>query len=81
MELAGQQVEGVGVTFKCNQIAPLLGEHGVLEFLAFAFLEEAPDGVFSGMAKGWVAQVMGEAYGGDDGLNVGLAILQLRMLV
>ena len=77
MELAGQQMESVSVTFKCDQIAPLLREHGVLEFLAFAVLEEAADGVFSGMAERWITEVVSEANRGDDGLDVGLVLFQL----
>ena len=69
-------MESVGVAFKCDQIAPLLRKHGVLELLAFAVLEEAANSVFSRMAERRITEVVSEAYRGDDGLDVRLVFFQ-----
>ena len=73
-------MEGVGVAFKCSQVAPLFGEHGVLQFLSFPVFEKTADGVLARVAKGWIAQIVSQAHCGNDGLDIGLSVFQFGML-
>jgi hypothetical protein len=70
VEVMGQGTKGVGVALEQEEI-PLLvwAELGVEAMLTFSFQfpEEIADGVFAGMTEGRVANIMGQAAGGDNG--------------
>ena len=62
----GQQTEGIGIALEVSDVAPELGTHLALQLTAVPLDEKGLDSLFAAVAKGWIAQVVGQTGGGDD---------------
>ena len=66
LELMGENAEGVGIALKVGEVVPEDGAHQSLELAARPFEEVGLHGFLTAVAEGRIAQVVGQAGGGDD---------------
>ena len=63
----GKQTECVGIAIEMNEVAPFLCCHHLSIFLSFALTEIRGNGTLAAMSERWVAHVVRQASGTDDG--------------
>lgn len=66
----GEHPKALGITFEVEEVGALVITHVVQPTAPCGLLEPVADGVFAGMAKRWVTDVMGQASGLHDHAQV-----------
>lgn len=71
LELVGEQTESIGIAIEVGDVSPLLRSELPFVFDAFTFAEVGGDGTLARMAERWVAHVVCQTGGRDNGTYLG----------
>lgn len=70
LKAVGEQAECVGVALEVGEIIPKLRTQLLVQIVAFALGEERLYGLFAGVPKWWISQVVGQTSCRHDGANL-----------
>ena len=69
MELVGEEAEGIGITIEMGDVVPHFDGELFAKIKSLALSKEGTNGGFSFVSEGWIAQIVCQTGGTDDGTD------------